>query len=131
MSGIDEEAKSELIKQVLEPMRKTIKQIAEERCPKDLKNQNLCRVQLTNEVLKAMKIFLDRMGAEAVYMGAEIAEVGAATGGSVSQGNVRRRMPHMRTFEAAIAGANSIKKPVNITIDGWKIQVLAEEGTGR
>lgn len=128
MSGINEETKSELIQQVLEPMRKTIKQIAEERCPKDLKNQHLCRVQLANEALKAMKIFLDRTGAEAVCAGAEIAEVGAATGGSVSQSNVRRRMPHMRTFEAAIAGANSIKKPVTVTIDGWTIQILAEEG---
>ncbi len=128
MSEINEETKTKLIRQVLEPARETIKQIAKGRHPEDPKNQNLCRVQLTNEALKAMKIFLDRMGAEAVCAGAEIAEVGAATGGSVSQSNVRRRMPHMRTFEAAIAGANSIKKPVTVTIDGWTIQILAEEG---
>lgn len=130
---IDDETKSELIGQVLEPASKTITQIAKDLCPKDPKNQNLCQVQLTNEVLKAMKIFLDRMGAEAVHAGAEIAEIGAATGGSVSQSNVRRRMPHMRTFEAAIAGANSIKKPVTVTIDGWHISINPDnwEETGR
>ncbi|WP_285371333.1 hypothetical protein [Varibaculum cambriense] len=120
---ISDDEKSELITHVLEPARKSIKKLAQNKYPQDFKQQNLYRVALTTELLKALKIFLDWMGAEAANMGAEIAEVGAATGGSVSQGNVRRRMPHMRTFEAAIAGANNIKKPVTVTINGWNIIV--------
>lgn len=127
MSKIDEETKSELIQQVLEPMRKTIKQIAEERCPKDLKNQHLCRVQLISEVLKALRIFLNQVSAEALHAGAEIAEIGATIGGSQNQSNVRRKLPQMKVFENAITEANERKKPVNITINGWKIQVSADE----
>ncbi|WP_311525205.1 hypothetical protein [uncultured Varibaculum sp.] len=115
--------KAELIQRVLEPARKNIKQIAQDRQPKDLKNQNLCRVQLTNEVLKAMKIFLNWMSAEALRTGTEIAEIGAAIGGSQNQSNVRRKLPHMKAFENAITEANDRKKPVDITIDGWTIQI--------
>ena len=127
MSKIDEETKSELIQRVLEPARETIKQIAKDRHPKDLKTQNLCRVQLTNEVIKALKIFLNWTSAEALFTGTEIAEVGAAIGGSQNQSNVRRKLPHMKTFEGAIAEANDRKKPVDITIDGWTIQISADE----
>lgn len=49
MSRIDEETRSALIQKVLEPTRKTIKQIAKDRCPEDPKNQHLYRVQLANE----------------------------------------------------------------------------------
>lgn len=128
MTGIDEETKSELIEQVLEPTRKTIKQIAKDRCPEDPKNQHLYRVQLANEALKAMRIFLNWMSAEAIYTGTEIAEIGAAIGGSRNQSNVRRKLPLMKTFESAITEANERKKPVEVAIDGWTIQVLAEEG---
>lgn len=118
-----EQEKAELIRRVLEPARETIKQIAQDRYPKDLKTQNLCRVQLTNEVLKAMKIFLNWMSAEALYTGTEIAEIGEAIGGSQNQSNVRRKLPHMKAFENAIDEANDRKKPVKITIDGWTIQI--------
>lgn len=121
-----EQEKAELIHRVLEPARETIKQIAKDRHPKDLKNQNLYGVQLTNEVLKAMKIYLNWMSAEALYTGTEIAEIGAAIGGSRNQSNVRRKLPHMKAFESAIAEANDRKKPVKITIDGWTIQVHPE-----
>ena len=115
--------KAELIMKVLESAREAIKQIAKDRHPKDPKTQNLCRVQLTNEVLKAMKIYLNWMSAEAIFTGTEIAEIGAAIGGSQNQSNVRRKLPHMKAFESAIAKANERKKPVNITIDGWTIQI--------
>lgn len=115
--------KAELIHLVLEPTREAIKQIAKDRHPKDVKNQNLCRVQLTNEVLKAMKIYLNWMSAEALYTGTEIAEIGAAIGGSQNQSNVRRKLPHMKSFESAITEANDRKKPVDVTIDGWTIQI--------
>lgn len=118
--------KAELIHRVLEPARETIKQIAKDRHPKDLKNQNLCRVQLTNEVLKAMKIFLNWTSAEALYTGTEIAEIGAAIGGSHNQSNVRRKLPHMKTFENTITEANDRKKPVKITRDGWTVQIHPE-----
>lgn len=118
--------KAEMIHRVLEPARETIKQIAKERHPQDLKNQNLHRVQLINEVLKAMKIFLNWTSAEALYTGTEIAEIGAAIGGSHNQSNVRRKLPHMKTFESAIAKANDRKKPVDVTIDGWTIQIHPE-----
>lgn len=115
--------KAELIQRVLEPTRKTIKQIAEDRYPKDLKNQNLYGVQLTNEVIRALKIYLNWTSAEALYTGTEIAEIGAAIGGSRNQSNVRRKLPLMKTFESAIAEANDRKKPVDVTIDGWTIQI--------
>lgn len=115
--------KEELIHRVLKPARETIKQISKDRHPKDLKNQNLCRVQLTNEVLKALKIYLNWTSAEALYTGTEIAEIGAAIGGSQNQSNIRRKLPHMKAFESAIAEANDRKKPVDITIDGWTIKV--------
>lgn len=126
MGGMDEKwqlEKAELISKVLEPARKTIKQIAKDRYPKDPKTQNLCRVQLTNEVLKAMKIYLNWTSAEALYTGTEIAEIGAAIGGSQNQSNVRRKLPHMKAFENAIVEANDRKKPVDVTIDGWTIQI--------
>lgn len=115
--------KAELIQQVLEPAREAIKQIAKDRHPKDLKNQNLYGVQLTNEAIRALKIYLNWMSAEALYAGTEIAEIGAAIGGSQNQSNVRRKLPHMKAFESAIAEANDRKKPVKITIDGWTIQI--------
>lgn len=118
--------KAELIQKVLEPAREAIKQIAKDRHPKDLKNQNLCRAQLANEVLKAMKIFLNWTSAEALYTGTEIAEIGAAIGGSQNQSNVRRKLPLMKTFESAIAEANDRKKPVEVAIDGWTIQIHPE-----
>lgn len=120
---IDEETKSELLQQVLDPTRETITRIAKDRYPKDAKNQNLYRVQLTNEALKALKTFLNRTSAEALHAGNEIAEIGAAVGGSQNQSNIRRKLPHMKTFESAIAKANDLKKPVEVTIDGWKIQI--------
>lgn len=115
--------KAELIQRVLEPAREAIKQIAKDRHPKGLKTQNLCRVQLTNEAIRALKIYLNWMSAEALYSGTEIAEIGAAIGGSQNQSNVRRKLPHMKTFEGAIAEANERKKPVDVTIDGWTIQI--------
>ena len=63
------------------------------------------------------------MSAEALYADTEIAEIGAAIGGSQNQSNVRRKLPHMKTFESAIAEANDRKEPVDITIDGWTIQI--------
>ena len=126
MDGKCEQEKAELIRKVLKPTREAIKQIAKDRHPKDLKNQNLCRVQLTNEVLKAMKIFLNWTSAEALYTGTEIAEIGAAIGGSHNQSNVRRKLPHMKTFESAIAEANDSREQVDITIDGWTIQIHPE-----
>lgn len=115
--------KAELIHRVLEPAREAIKQIAKDRHPKDLKNRNLCRVQLTNEVLKAMKIFLNWTSAEALCTGTEIAEIGAAIGGSQNQSNVRRKLPHMKAFENSITEANDRKEPVDVTIDGWTIHI--------
>lgn len=123
---IDEETKSKLIRQVLEPTRQVITQIAKDRHPKDPKNQDLYRVQLTNEVLKAMKVFLDWMGAEALYTGNEIAEIGAAIGGSTNQSNVRRKLPHMKTFENAISEANDHKEPAYVTVDDWSILVYPD-----
>ena len=118
-----EQEKAELIHRVLEPARETIKQIAKDRHPKDLKNQNLYGVQLTNEAIRALKIYLNWMSAEALYTGTEIAEIGAAIGGSQNQSNVRRKLPLMKTFESAIAEANDRKKPVDVTIDGLTIQI--------
>lgn len=115
--------KAELIQKVLKPTREAIKQIAKDRHPKDLKTQNLCQVQLTNEAIKALKIFLNWTSAEAICNGNEIAEIGAAIGGSQNQSNVRRKLPHMKAFESAIAEANNCENPVKITIDGWTIQV--------
>lgn len=119
--------KGELINYVLEPARKSIEELAQAKYPHDPKQQKLHQVRLTNELLKALKIFLDCQAAEAVCAGSEIAQVGATIGGSVSQSNVRRKLPHMRTFENAIAEANKQKKPVLVTIDGWSILVYPDE----
>lgn len=119
--------KSELLTCVLEPARKSVKRLAQAKYPHDFKQQSLYQVRLINESLRALKIFLDRQAAEAVCSGSEVAQVGAAIGGSVNQSNVRRKLPHMRTFENAIAEANKQKKPVQVIIDGWNIQVDPNE----
>lgn len=76
-----------------------------------------------------MRIFLNWMSAEALCAGTEIAEIGAAIGGSQNQSNVRRKLPLMKTFESAIAKANERKKPVEVAIDGWTIQVSVNESS--